>query len=181
MSMQCMLIRHPRPDIAPGLCYGRLDIGWHPDAMRDVAYLRRSIRGFNPTRMWTSPARRCRDLVEDWADPLCRVDERLLEMHFGAWEGQAWSHIPRTDLDAWALAPQSFTPPGGESAAQLMDRVQAFAQDLRGTVHSTEGAKYVVIAHGGSLRLLRAMLLGHVVNVLAPSPPMASCEVLVLR
>lgn len=160
--MHVLLIRHPATTIAPGLCYGRLDLALREDAA--AAALRARVGAWSG-RVWTSPARRCRAI----AGPAATIDARLQELDFGAWEGRAWADIPRADLDRWAADPAGFAPPGGESGAALLARVEAFHAMLR---HRAEDA--LVVAHGGPLKLLAALLRDAVPDLLAPAPPLGS-------
>ena len=77
------LIRHPRPLVAAGICYGRLDIPAE-NAAAEAARLRRELPLELP--VWSSPLLRCRALAAE-LHPLPRIDDRLAEMDFGAWEG----------------------------------------------------------------------------------------------
>ena len=162
--MQFVLIRHPAVRVAPGTCYGRLDLDLHPDAADAAARLAAIAESF-AGRVWTSPARRCRRI----AGAAAVVDDRLRELDFGNWEGLAWDAVPRAALDAWAAAPAEFAPPCGESGAALLARVAAFHADLR-----AHGADCVVVSHGGPLKLLAALLRGAVPDLLAPAPPLGS-------
>ncbi|GJD54528.1 Glucosyl-3-phosphoglycerate phosphatase [Methylobacterium dankookense] len=82
-----------------------------------------------------------------------RTDPRLMEIHFGAWEGSTWSEIRRRDpagahardRDRWG-----YRPPGlkAESYAMLTERV--------GPVIAGLDRDAVVVAHGG---VARAMLV----------------------
>lgn len=162
--MQVVLIRHPAVQVAPGTCYGRLDLDLHPDASADAARLAAIVRAC-AAPVWTSPARRCRAV----AGPAARVDDRLRELDFGAWEGLTWGAVPRDALDRWAAAPADFAPPGGESGAALLARVTAFHADLR-----ARGADCVIVAHGGPLKLLSALLRGTPPDLLAPAPAIGS-------
>jgi alpha-ribazole phosphatase len=99
-----------------------------------------------------------------------RVDARLHEIDFGAWEGQPWSAIPRDDLDRWAADPLAFAPPHGESGAALIARVQGFCAGLR--------EDCVVVSHGGPLKILGALLRGQPVDLLAPPPAIGSVTVI---
>ncbi len=160
--MKIVLIRHPTTALAPGLCYGRLDPGLREDAA--AAGLRALVAAW-PGRVWTSPARRCRAI----AGAAAVIDARLAELDFGAWEGRPWADVPRADLDRWAADPLRFAPPGGESGAALLARVQDFCVML---CDRAEDA--VVVAHGGSLKLLAPMLRGTVPDLLAAAPPLGS-------
>ena len=162
--MRLILVRHPHPGIAPGHCYGRLDIGLGPDGEAALPALRDALRATGIARVFTSPARRCRRLAALLAvDPI--VDGRLQELDFGAWEGLAWDRVPREALDRWAADPDGFAPPGGESGAALHRRVAAFCADRR-----ADGRDAIVVTHGGPLRLLPALLRGEPPDLLAPAP-----------
>ena len=115
--------------------------------------------------VWTSPARRCRVVAE--AIGPHRVDERLQELDFGAWEGLRWDAVPREALDAWAADTAGFAPPGGESGAALEARVRSFAAALPAGDH-------VVVTHGGPLKILIRVLRGQKVNLLAVPPALGS-------
>ena len=170
--MRIFLVRHPAPDIAPGICYGRLDIPARPDTAESVASILAALAGHRLGRVWTSPARRCRAVADPAAAAAgipARLDPRLLELDFGEWEGLAWSQVPRAALDAWAADPLGFAPPGGETGAALLARVAAVHRDL---VES--GEDRAVISHGGPLKLLAALLRGEPPDLLAPAPPLGS-------
>ena len=167
-GLRVALIRHPPARIAAGLCYGRLDLGLAPGAAERVTALAAALRAFPARRIWTSPARRCAEpaAMLGAALELAPVaDPRLLELDFGAWEGLAWDAVPRAALDRWAADPLGFAPPGGESGAALITRVRGFAATLR-----ARGEDCVVVAHGGPLRLLPALLRGEAPDLLAPAP-----------
>jgi broad specificity phosphatase PhoE len=91
-----------------------------------------------------------------------RMDDRLRELTFGAWEGLTWKEVRQRDsrgarardIDKWG-----FVPPKGESYAMLAERVAPFLADL--------SRDTVVVSHGGVARVLLA-LLGHVPQDEAP-------------
>lgn len=144
--MQLFLIRHPPPAVAPGTCYGSTDLALAAPAAEAANRIRSLLPPGIP--LYSSPLRRCRELAEQLhAKPL--YDERLREMHFGAWEMQAWSLLGRVALDGWAADPLGFVPPGGESVAQLRRRVLDFLDEL--------GAKGVtaaaLVTHAGVMKI----------------------------
>jgi alpha-ribazole phosphatase len=164
-AMRIGLIRHPKPLIAPGLCYGRLDIPPHPDV--DIGAIAATLAGTKATTLWTSPALRCTvlaDAIGAVTGLPPRADERLRELDFGAWEGQPWDAIPREALDAWAADPIGFAAPGGETGAALVARVVAF--------HRALGDTAIVVSHAGPLKLLAALLRCRPIDLFAPSPAM---------
>lgn len=147
--MQLYLIRHPRPALADGICYGQLDV----DAENPLPLAAR-LRALLPpaTAVVSSPLRRARALAEA-LQPQAEVDERLMEIAFGDWEGRRWSEIDRHLLDAWAADPLHFAPPGGESAAGLQMRVVSCLSGLAGF----PGNRAAVVTHAGVIRAA----LGH--------------------
>lgn len=173
VAVKHVLVRHPAPDIAPGLCYGRRDMPLRPDAGPVVRHIAADLRAHGLARVWTSPARRCRVVAEAVGIAVV-VDPRLWELDFGAWEGVAWNDVPRAALDAWAADPLGFAPPGGESGADLLRRVRAVHRAL-----CDNGEDCAVVAHGGPLKLLAALLRGEAPDLLAPAPAIGSVQVIV--
>ena len=100
-----------------------------------------------------------------------RLDHRLLELDFGAWEGLPWDAVPRGALDDWAADVHGFAAPGGESGSALIARVTGFYADLGPGNH-------VIVAHGGPLKVLAALARGHTVDLLAPAQPLGSVLVI---
>ena len=141
--MQVFLIRHPRPRVLTGVCYGRLDVDCD-DPLPIAETLRLHIPPHTP--VISSPLRRARCLAAA-LDSNARIDARLGEINFGDWEGRAWDDIERAALDAWAADVLHFVPPGGESVAQLQARAIDFAQTL-------EAPRVVLVTHAGVMRAL---------------------------
>jgi alpha-ribazole phosphatase len=139
------LIRHPRPLVAAGICYGRLDIPAE-NASAEAARLRRELPLELP--VWSSPLLRCRALAAE-LHPLPRIDDRLAELDFGAWEGRPWDTIPRAELDAWAADVGGYAPPGGESPGDLQRRALAWVAGL-------DVPEAIVVTHAGVIRVLLA-------------------------
>ena len=146
--MQVFLIRHPRPQIEPGVCYGRLDVD-----CEDPQPVAARLRLPPDTTIISSPLCRARRLAEALG-PQVRTDARLSEIDFGEWEGRRWDDIERKAIDDWAADVLNFTPPGGESVADLQRRVIDFASDLAGAF---SGPHVALITHAGVIRAL----LGH--------------------
>ena len=103
--------------------------------------------------LYTSPLRRCLELAQA-LHPAPVIDDRLIEMDFGAWEMRALGrHSARRDRRLGA-APLDYAPPGGESASALRDRVRGFLREHAGQ------AGLVVVTHAGVMKLFAAELLG---------------------
>ncbi|MBX9760035.1 MAG: histidine phosphatase family protein [Beijerinckiaceae bacterium] len=88
--------------------------------------------------------------VQDYA-----MDERLVELTFGEWEGLTWPEVKARAPEAasWREGDKwRFTPPSGESYAMLADRLAPWVESL--------DREAVVVSHGGVARALMAMLAG---------------------
>ena len=153
--MRLILVRHPPPLVAPGICYGRTDLGVaDAERIRIGTTLAAVLPAHTP--MYASPLQRCAALASDLQAALAgstlTLDTRLVELDFGAWEMQPWDSIARADIDAWAADVAAYRPGGGESVQQAALRVGAFYADLQ-----RSGAPCaIVVCHAGSMRLLAA-------------------------
>jgi probable phosphoglycerate mutase len=108
-----------------------------------------------------SPLGRARETMEIvrtalGLDPsIYRLDDRLMEISYGEWEGLTGEElilrdpqaIAARDADKW-----EFVPPGGESYRLLSDRVARWLVTL--------DQPTLIVAHGGVGRVLRARVLG---------------------
>jgi alpha-ribazole phosphatase len=169
--VKLLLVRHPAPAIDRGICYGRLDVGLLPDSGAAVGEIAAAVRRLGVRTIWSSPAARCLVPAQAAADSIgaeLRIDARLRELDFGAWEGVRWAALCRSELDRWAADPIGFAPPGGETGGALLERVTALFHDLVAT--ETDCA---VISHGGPLRVLIALARGELPDLLAPPPAFA--------
>jgi alpha-ribazole phosphatase len=127
--MTLWLVRHARPLVDPGVCYGAWDVGADGAATHEAAS---ALAAALPRGMavHTSPLQRCEQLTHVLRglrpDLTYRTDERLAEMNFGAWEGRRWDAIARTELDAWTHAFATWRCGGeGECVQDFMARVAA--------------------------------------------------------
>lgn len=161
--MRLILVRHPRPDIAPGLCYGRSDVAVAAGETERVhqallaAGLPRSLPRLLP--IYASPLRRCAGLAQALAAPgrPPTFDPRLAEMDFGDWEMRSWDAIPIAEVDAWAADLLRYRPGGGECVLDVAHRVDAFRRDLLAAGLAAGHAAAIVVCHAGSMRLLHAL------------------------
>lgn len=145
--MQLWLIRHPPPQVAAGVCYGRTDLALADDVAAAAARIRPQLPAHGP--LFTSPLQRCRQLA-DALHPAPQSDERLQEMHFGDWEMTPWSQIQREALDGWAADPLGYRPPQGESVAELRARVLAFVAES----HDAGLQHAVLVTHAGVMKVI---------------------------
>ena len=154
--MRLILVRHPRPLVAAGVCYGSTDLEVDPGELEHaLAALTPQLPAGLP--VYSSPLRRCAGLAARLSNtPM--FDARLVEMHFGRWEMRAWDDIPRADVDAWAADLVEYRPGGGESVLQMAARIAAFHADLQRQLG--DDGEAIVICHAGAMRLLSACHAG---------------------
>lgn len=162
MSGSLLRVRHA-PVAVRGICYGRGDVEVAMDAdaacRRVLTSLAERREGAAVTRILSSPARRTRALAEALGVALARpveIDERLVELSFGAWELRTWDAIEAEDgarLHRWMSRWRLEAPPGGEHVDELVARVG----ELRAALGR---APVLAVTHAGVIRALRAIERG---------------------
>jgi alpha-ribazole phosphatase len=148
--MALHLLRHTKPNISNGICYGQSDIGLAPSFEEEWTQLKGTLT-FPIDQLISSPLKRCTLLAEKISAELkipFHTDARILELNFGAWELQAWDAIPNDALQAWMDQYDVVRCPEGESYADLKQRVDDFLQSLCTNVH------YLVITHAGVIKYI---------------------------
>jgi alpha-ribazole phosphatase len=146
--MKLILVRHPQPQVAPGVCYGSTDLAIAPGQLEQTLA---TLELPADLPIYSSPLRRCAELAARLGDNII-YDARLAEMHFGDWEMQPWDAIPRAAIDAWAADMVHYRPGDGESVLQMAERITAFYNALTGDA--------IIICHAGAMRLLAARHAG---------------------
>ncbi|MDO8540654.1 MAG: histidine phosphatase family protein [Opitutaceae bacterium] len=157
--MNAVLIRHTRVAAQPGVCFGWSDVplaDTFPEEARSV----RERLPWVPAEVWTSPALRCRALAERLGAAQVRIDPRLQELDFGAWEGRRWEDFHCPASEAWALDPWNERPPGGETAAELWARVH----ELRAELVARDADRIALVTHAGVIRAWRGLTTGRLLR-----------------
>ncbi|MCC5867865.1 MAG: histidine phosphatase family protein [Gammaproteobacteria bacterium] len=147
------LLRHPRTQAPPGLCYGRFDPPPASDALASVEALLPDLLGI--AKIITSPSPRCALPAQRLAARLdCRLvtDVRLQELDFGQWEGCLWQDLDRRESDHWAADPLHRAPPGGESFAALQSRVYSVLDELARDDAASNAS--LLVTHAGPIRAI---------------------------
>ncbi len=165
--MKLALLRHGPTDWnAAGRIQGHTDIPLSSAGLARMAALRLP---FPANRVYASPLLRARQTAEALAlaDPV--LDARLMEQHWGQWEGLTRDQIfAQHGDDAFIRCGSqqgtAFRPLGGESTGELHARVADFLKD----VASGDGDA-VGIAHLGVLRAAYTLATGWAMD--APMPP----------
>jgi alpha-ribazole phosphatase len=148
--VRLFLIRHPRPDVGTGICYGHSDVGIAEDAAAVAARIRPLLPD---APYYSSPLARCRALAEA-LHPAPRFDERLRELNFGCWEMRSWDDIGHAAVDAWAADPLHYAEHGGESVAMLRQRAADCVREI-----AARHDEAVLVVHAGVMKALAVELL----------------------
>lgn len=150
--MKIWLIRHPKPLIADGICYGQSDIEAEPDALAISAQILSKLIPLN-IPVFTSPLLRAYALAQRLAvlrqDLIVTCDDRLKEMAFGCWEKTAWSDIPRSAIDDWVQDFSIHRFGGIESAQDVVNRVGQLLEEKK------LFPEIVLITHAGVIKAAR--------------------------
>ena len=155
-----LLIRHAGPDEhAHGRCYGRLDVGLSRTGLASAEGLAENLRDVELDAVYASPRLRA---VQTAAalDTALNIDDRLRELDFGELEGRTYDEIERDQPDffrRWMETPTLVRFPGGESYAELRERVGAAVRDA---IAVNTDRTVALVSHGGVIRAALAVALG---------------------
>ncbi|MEU5654210.1 bifunctional RNase H/acid phosphatase [Streptomyces sp. NPDC047737] len=111
----------------------------------------------------SSPLRRCRETAQAVADRLgleVRIEEGLRETDFGAWEGLTFAEVRErhgADLTAWLASPDAAPTGGGESFAEVAERVSV-TRDL--LISRYKGRTALLVTHVTPIKTLVRLALG---------------------
>jgi alpha-ribazole phosphatase len=152
--MTFWLVRHAQPCIAPGVCYGALDVPADAQATQQAAARLAQALPRN-ARVKSSPLQRCERLAQalcgERPDLAYTTDARLVEMNFGEWEGIPWADIPRAALVAWTADFGNHRFGGMESANEVLRRVAAVWRETQACM-AGKGCTALWITHAGVIR-----------------------------
>lgn len=155
------LIRHAESVAnASGRVQGWLDSPLSETGRAQVQALAERFRSASLDAVYASPLARAADTAQAIAAVhtlSVTLDDRLKEYNMGRWTGLNRAEIealsPGVDLEA----EHELAVPGGETAQEMHDRVEPFLREVIGRhVDHT----VVVVAHGGTLGMLVAVMLG---------------------
>jgi broad specificity phosphatase PhoE len=136
--------RHGQTDLnRGGRLQGRVDAALSATGHEQAAALGRRFAGERVTRVVSSPLLRARETAAAIAAPhglSVEVDDRLIELDYGEWDGVALADVPAADWTRWR-ADVTFAPPGGERLPDVTARIASFLAD------HTAGEPIVAVSH----------------------------------
>ncbi len=156
-----LLVRHGETDWnRDGRWQGQSDTPLNELGRRQARELAATLDGVDV--LYSSDLARARETAEIVADRLgieIRVDSRLRERSFGAWEGLTTSEIEDRFSEShgrWQ-AGEGFGADDAEPFDVFAGRVGAFLDDV---LHRHPQETVLVIGHGGSIRVIHALATG---------------------
>lgn len=146
VSKQLWLARHGATDWSDaGLLTGWTDLSLNERGRRQALGIRDQLVSTRFNGVWSSDLRRARETAAI-AGVRAVCDRRLRELDFGELEGRRWEDHPPRVRDA-LLDFDRLVATGGESVADLRNRVLEFVSDLPVGTH-------FIFTHGGVIRAL---------------------------
>ncbi len=156
-----LLVRHGETDWnRAGRWQGHSDTPLNERGREQARGLAKQLDGVDV--VYSSDLERARETAEILAEELgaeVHLDRRLRERGFGAWEGLTSDEIERRFAEAhrrWK-AREGFGAEDAEPFDSFAARVQAFLADA---LRLHPGETVLVIAHGGSIRVIHALATG---------------------
>jgi broad specificity phosphatase PhoE len=138
------------------LALGRADPPLTERGNEQAAAVARRLSSLGLTAVYASPLLRARETAAAIAGAAgvdVTVDDRLVELDYGEWDGRSFPDLPPDELRRWREDP-AFAPPGGESLRTVTARVASFC-----TEH-LEGEAVVAVSHVSPIKAAAIWALG---------------------
>ncbi len=153
--MDVYLVRHTKPALPKGICYGQSDIDLEANFMEDIETVRSQIPNYTSCKVYTSPLKRCAILAKA-CNAAITVDPRLMELDFGDWELLPWDAISQDAMAPWMTDFVNVATPNGESYTALSTRVWQCISELTA---SASKQPLIIVTHAGPIRAVLSQLL----------------------
>jgi len=148
------IIRHTKPDIEPGICYGQTDLALASTFESESNRILEKLLDHYDA-VYTSPLERCFRLSKKLNSDYYHNDDRLMEYNFGDWELTPWSDFRSNEAQSWLENFVTQPAPNGESMLTMQARVDDFWRDLLKSNHKA----VAVVSHAGVQRLINAAIM----------------------
>jgi probable phosphoglycerate mutase len=123
------LVRHGQTQVnRDGRFQGRIDAPLSDVGRTQAAALAQAFEPASLQRVVSSPLSRALDTARAIAEPHgldVVVDDRLIELDYGEWDGRSLRDVAVDDWEAWRADPE-FAPPGGERLTDVTARLRSF-------------------------------------------------------
>ena len=159
------LVRHGETDWnRSGRIQGHTDVPLNDNGRREIGLLAERLVPCSFASVYSSDLSRTSEsagIIVNGRGVSVVADPDLREFSYGEWEGLTTREIEAQFPNAYAqlmgAENSAFVAPGGESSAQVLDRVRRFCA-MADERHSA-AEDILVVAHGGTIRALVACLL----------------------
>ncbi|HEY1550629.1 MAG TPA: histidine phosphatase family protein [Kofleriaceae bacterium] len=162
--MNVLVVRHGEtPWNREGRYQGRTDIALSDEGRAQVARLGQRLAGVTIARAIASPLGRAKATAEAIVGDRLELDEGLLEISHGAWEGQLASDVERDHAEmfgVWRTAPgrDALAGPGAETLGDVEARAWPVLAKLCSGLGPDETG--LIVAHDAVNRVLICRVLG---------------------
>jgi broad specificity phosphatase PhoE len=162
--MEIIIVRHGLTQTnKDGIVNGQLDEPLAEEGETQAQSLAKRLENRGIEVIFSSPLKRTTLTALPIAEKINKeinVDHRLIEVHFGSFEGKpneemikTLGHNARDFLNKYKY---DFTPYGGESSEQVETRVRSFINDLKKMSYK----RVLIVTHGGILRWIHYVVNG---------------------
>ena len=162
--MEVILVRHTKVDVPKGMCYGQSDVPVAHSFPQEAETTKSHLEIYMPfDKVFSSPLSRARLLAAHcgYSDPV--IDDRLMEMCFGVYEGvEECFSIPDCPLVPFFKEPQNYTVPveGAESIEDLFERTGEFLED-KVYPELEKGKDVLIVGHGAMNSTIVSRIRGY--------------------
>lgn len=159
---EIILLRHGDTDATENHYFaGWSDIPLSKKGEKRIEAAKEILKNYEYLEIWSSPLIRTRQTAQIVVNSTYSIHytDDIKERSFGEWEGKNWEALEYDFPDQvtkWRENPLEFTPPQGESYADVLRRVKRFWQILQGKNNGT----FLVVTHAGVIRCLLILLTG---------------------
>ena len=174
--MQIYFIRHTKPDVTPGTCYGQTDLPLAYTFQGELKKIQKILPDIKGYHIFSSPLQRCLKLAQSLSKNPDTIitDSRIMELNFGDWEMKPWVEIKDQSI-LWSKDFVNSNPPNGETFLTLFKRAVEFLSELlqsninNAVVVSHSGIMHALLTHFLKMPLNKAYTLkinyGQILNV----------------
>lgn len=164
------LIRHGETDANNNFKFqGHIDNPLNAKGLSQADALDKYFENIHVDAIYTSSMQRALQTAAPLAKSHCLTVQpldALKEVCFGEWEGLSYDKVQEQwseQLDLFFKQPAQCQMPGGESFAEVAQRVQAADTEI---FERNSGKNVVIVSHGGVVRVQLCLLLGLDINKL---------------
>jgi len=142
---------------------GRADIGLDEVGMKQAESAAKRITGWPISMIYSSPLRRASTTAEVIADRVglkLRLMPGIIDIDYGVWQGLSTEEVVARDsrlYSQWIESPNKVKFPGGESFAEVRERV---ASAVNGLIQQHPKETVVLVSHKVICQILILSLLG---------------------